>query len=282
MMHTQIKENRLRGSSAYPIVLYEMPNAETVLSAPMHWQDDVEVLSITQGSVALTLEGCQQLLHAGDIVWINPGQIHSFRAHTPDARCEIFIFPVQHLLFSEEDHDQQRWLRPLAEGKLHFPVQIPPDNPAYPLQEQLIALQKQRPVAYEMLTKALLLQMISHLVKSGALLRHQSSKNEDVCKEILRYIHKNYARKLTVEEVAHAVGISPTYFSAFFVRHFFCHFTDYLRAYRIEQACAMLSGTDMSVTGIALATGFNSGSHLIQHFRKAKGLTPLAYRHAGR
>lgn len=277
-MHNQIKENRLRGSSTYPIVLYEMPNEATALFAPLHWQDDVEMLSITQGTVELTLEEQTQLLHTGDIVWINPGQIHSFRAHTPDARCEIFIFPLQHLLFSAEDHDQQRYLRPLADGKLWFPTILPQSSPAHPLQEQLIILQKQRPVAYEILTKALLIQLISNLAQADALVQHQSTRNDDVCKKILHYIHHHYAQKLTVPEIAHAVAISPTYFSTFFVKHFYCRFSDYLRSYRIEQACAMLTNTDMSITEIALATGFNSGSHLIQHFRKSKRLTPLAYR----
>ena len=281
-MYDQIKESCLRGSAAYPIVLYEMPQGDTRLSAAMHWQDDVEVLSITRGEVELTLDGAQQRLQAGDAVWINPGQLHGFQACSPDARCDIFIFPLQHLLFSQEDHDQQRFLRPLAEGKLGFPAHLPADSPAHGLLQQIIALQKDRPIAYEMLTKALLIHLIGLFAQSGALVPLQSPRHDDTCKQILRYIQQHYAEKITVRTIAQAMAISPTYFSAFFAKHFFCRFSDYLLAYRLEQAGAMLKGTSLTVTEIALATGFSSSSHLIQHFRAAKGQTPLAYRKAAR
>lgn len=280
-MYDQIKENRLRGSAAFPFALYEMPHGDTALSAALHWQDDVEVLSVNRGEVALTLDSAQLLLHAGEVVWINPGQLHGFQGLTPDAHCDVFIFPLQHLLFSSEDHDQQSFLRPLAEGKLGFPPRLPPDTDCGPLLRQVIALQKAQPPAYELLTKALLLQLISRLAQADAFVRLLPARHDDICKRILTYVHEHYAEKITVRDAAEAAAISPTYFSAFFLKHFFMTFTDYLRHYRIEQVCAMLKHTSLSVTEIALAAGFNSASHMIQHFRRAKGITPLMYRRAG-
>lgn len=279
-MNDQFKENLRRGSEAYPIVLYEMPHGDTVLSAAMHWQDDVEVLSIDRGMVELTLDGSQTILRAGEAAWINPGQLHGFQALGADAHCEIFIFPLQHLLFQAEDHDQQGILRPLAEGDLGFPLHLPETGPARQLQQQIIALQKERPPAYEMLTKALLIQLIAHLAQAEALVPLQPAKHDDTCKQILLYIQQHYAEKITVPGIAQAVAISPTYFSAFFAKHFFCRFSEYLRRYRIEQACTLLARTTLPVTEIALATGFSSASHFIQIFREEKGTTPLAYRQA--
>lgn len=275
-MNEQMRETILRGSRAYPIVLYHLPNEKHPLHAPFHWQDDVEILFITNGKVELTLKGEVSLLNCGDIVCINPGELHSFRAATPDAGCDIFIFPLEHLLFSQEDHDQKRFLRPLAEGQLGFPLHI--KNGSTSLILQTIELQKERPVAYELQTKALLLQWIVRLAQEDSFVPMRPSKQSDVCKEILTYIGQHYAEPLTVSEVASAVGISPTYFSAFFTEHFSQHFVEYLRNIRLEQACALLLDTAMSVTEIALVVGFNSGSHFISHFRQAIGMTPLAYR----
>ena len=281
-MHQHFKENRLRGNPAYPFVLYEMPQEDNALCAAMHWQDDVEVLCITRGSVELTLDGSQQILHADDMICINPGQLHAFRAHSADAQCAIFIFPIQHLLFVVDDHDQQHYLRQLADGHLGFPLRLHTDCHPYQLIKQMIDLQKRRPVAYEMLTKALLLQMIAHLAQQDAFVPLQSARHNDVCKQILLYIQQHYSEKITVQDIAKAVAISPTYFSAFFARHFFCRFSDYLRNFWIEQACAMLTGTNTSVTEIALSVGFNSASHLVEQFRKTKNVTPRTYRNARR
>lgn len=275
-MNEQMRESVLRGSRAYPIVLYHLPNEQHPLHAPFHWQDDVEILIITSGTVELTLKGKVSLLHCGDIICINPGELHSFHAVTPDAGCDVFIFPTEHLLFSHEAHDQSRFPRHLAEGHLGFPMQV--DKEAKALIIQAVKLQKERPIAYELQTKALLLQLIVKLAQEDSFVSMCPSKQSDVCKEILTYIGQHYAGHLTVMEIATAVGISPTYFSAFFTEHFSMHFGEYLRSIRIEQACALLLETSMSITEIALSVGFNSSSHLIYCFRRTMGMTPLAYR----
>ena len=275
-MNDYMRETILRGSRAYPVVLYHLPNEQYPLHAPFHWQDDVEILIITSGEVELTLKGEVLLLNCGDIICINPGELHSFHAATPDAGCDIFIFPLEHLLFSHEDHDQKRFLRPLTEGQLGLPMHI--DKGSASLILQAVNLQKECPAAYELQTKALLLQWIVGLVQEDSFVSMRPSKQSDVCKEILIFIGQHYTEPLTVSEVASAVGISPTYFSAFFTEHFSQHFGDYLRSIRLEQACALLLDTSMSVTEIALGVGFSSGSHFISHFRQTMGMTPLAYR----
>ncbi len=277
-MDDQMRENRLRGSDAFPFVLYEMPYDGQPVLAACHWQEDMEILLVNRGEIELSLGGAPDVLHAGAAACINPGQLHSFRGLTPDAQCDIFIFPLQHLLFAQEDHAQLRYLRPLAEGKLGFPPYLPEGSMAQQLIWQVAALQRKRSSAYEIATKALLLQLVLQFVEADALVPLRPAKDGDICKKILTYIHQHYMEKLTVPDVAAAVGISPTYFSTFFVQHFFQHFSEYLRSYRIEQACAMLANTSMAVTDVALAAGFCSGSHFIRHFRDARGMTPYAYR----
>lgn len=277
-MNEQMRESRLRGNDVFPFVLYEMPSDGQPLSAAFHWQEDVEILAVNCGEIELTLDGASIILQAGMIVCINPGQFHGFRGVTSDAQCDIFIFPLQHLLFMSEDHDQHRYLRSLADGKLGFPLYLSENPITLQIVRQIIRIHKQLPPAYEMETKALLLLLIVQLTQTDAFVPLRPTRHSDLCKEILTYIRQHYIEKLTVSDVATAVGISPTYFSTFFAQHFFQHFSEYLRCYRIEQACALLAGTSMTVTAVALATGFSSGSHFIRQFRAVKGVTPFAYR----
>lgn len=277
-MNEQMRESRLRGNDVFPFVLYEMPSDGQPLSAAIHWQEDVEILAVNDGKIELTLDGASMILQAGMIVCINPGQLHGFRGVTPDAQCDIFIFPLQHLLFMREDHDQRRYLRSLADGKLGFPLYLSENSIALQIVRQIIRIHRQLPPAYEMETKALLLLLIVQLTQTDAFVPMSPTRHGDLCKEILTYIHQHYMEKLTVSDISTAVGISPTYFSTFFAQHFFQHFSEYLRCYRIEQACALLASTSMTVTDIALATGFGSGSHFIRQFRAVKGITPFAYR----
>ena len=46
---------------------------------------------------------------------------------------------------------------------------------------------------------------------------------------------------------------------------------DYLNYYRIERACYQLITTNLSITEIAYASGFNDLSYFIKTFKKYKG-----------
>ena len=269
-------ENCSRGCDAYPIILYHMPNEQYPLSTPFHWQDDLEILHITNGEITLSLDGKTYQGHAGEVVCINPGQLHSFHSNTPDASCDIFIFPLKHLLFTHEDHDQENLLRPLIEGQYGFPLYL--KNSAKQRLLQAIHLQKEQPVAYEMQTKALLLQMIAYISQQNAFILLHSAKKNDTCKEIILYIQQHYAEDLPILRIATAVGISPTYFSTYFTEHFGQTFSAYLCSFRINRACALLKSTSKSIAEIALSVGFGSESHFIRNFRKITGMTPFVYR----
>lgn len=277
-MNEEMRENLLRGSQAYPFVLYHMPYGGNQVAAMLHWQDDVEILSVTSGELNLFFDGNLIALHPGDIVCINPGQVHSFHSNAPETQLDIFIFPWENLKFAIADHDQQKYISFLADGKLGLPLLFCQNEEQRRLILYAIELQKQRPPAYEMMTKAILLMTAAKLAQADAFVSLCPTKNEETCKKILEYIHNHYSYKLTVADISTEVGISPTYFSTFFCEHFHQHFTDYLRNYRIEQACVLLSNANMSVAEIAVSVGFGSSSHFIQQFVKSKGITPLKYR----
>lgn len=277
-MNEQMRENLMRGSEAYPFVLYHMPHGDNQVAAMLHWQEDAEILSVTSGELDLFVDGNLSVLHAGDIVCINPGQLHSFHGSTPDTQLDIFIFPWKSLQFACPDHDQHKYLSFLADGKLGFPMFFCQSEEIFRMTVYAIELQKQRPAAYEMMTKAVLLMITARLAQAEAFIPLRPEKQEETCKKILAYIQQHYMEKLTVKDISAAIGISPTYFSSFFSGHFHQCFAEYLRSFRIEQACVLLISTNLSIAEIAVSVGFGSSSHFIQQFGESKGITPLRYR----
>jgi len=53
---------------------------------------------------------------------------------------------------------------------------------------------------------------------------------------------------------------------------------EYITKTRIIMAMAMLREERISVTEVALASGFGSGSHFSKVFKETVGITPLDYR----
>jgi AraC-like DNA-binding protein len=90
-----------------------------------------------------------------------------------------------------------------------------------------------------------------------------------------------YADALTVDDLASAAGLSPSYFSREFSRTFGETPHQYLLTRRLERAAALLRTTDWPVTDICFAVGASSVGSFTTSFRRMFDMSPVAYRTAG-
>jgi AraC-like DNA-binding protein len=97
-------------------------------------------------------------------------------------------------------------------------------------------------------------------------------------KRAVAYFQQNYARPLSRQDVAGAIGVSERYLSRVFRRELGLTPWEYLNRYRIAQAKEILRSTSDSITAISLRVGFNDLSHFGRAFRKVTGLSPSAFR----
>jgi AraC-like DNA-binding protein/ligand-binding sensor protein len=103
-------------------------------------------------------------------------------------------------------------------------------------------------------------------------------KHKDMMFKAADYMKKHYAQKLTLEEVAGSVYLSPSYFSKVFKETMGHTFNVYLNRLRIEKSkLLLLSGTE-SITDICDRVGFEDQSYFTKVFKKYAGMTPARYR----
>jgi AraC-like DNA-binding protein len=91
---------------------------------------------------------------------------------------------------------------------------------------------------------------------------------------------ERYAEPFGVEDAACAAGLSLYHFIREFRRAFGCTPARYLRERRLTRARQLLAVSDLSVTDICFAVGFESLGSFCTLFRKSEGMTPAAYRAA--
>ena len=89
---------------------------------------------------------------------------------------------------------------------------------------------------------------------------------------------ERFAEPLGVEDVARAAGLSLYHFIREFRRAFGCTPARYLRERRLTRARQLLAVSDLPVTDICFAVGFESLGSFCTLFRKSEGTTPAAYR----
>ncbi len=95
---------------------------------------------------------------------------------------------------------------------------------------------------------------------------------------VLNYINEYYAEDLTLEMVAEHSGFSKFHFSRLFKKYTNTTFYDYLIYKRLQAAEQLLAEADLSITDIALRTGFSSISTFNRTFKRKKNCTPREYR----
>lgn len=88
----------------------------------------------------------------------------------------------------------------------------------------------------------------------------------------------NRTNRLSLEEVAKRVGLSPWYFRRKFREIQGVGFKHYQMQVRMREASRLLLDPGLSITEVAMALGYNGASQFARVFRKYIGISPREYR----
>lgn len=95
----------------------------------------------------------------------------------------------------------------------------------------------------------------------------------------VRYIEEHLTTgRLTLQEVAEHVSLSPNYLSSLFKKEMQLSFVDFITAKRVEKAKELLSTTDMSIREAAEAAGFQDAGYFSKTFTRITGKRPSHFR----
>lgn len=109
---------------------------------------------------------------------------------------------------------------------------------------------------------------------------HMVSDNDEKQFVIMakRYVSDKIDCKITMEEVAKSLYITPAYFSVAFKKETGQNFIDYIMQVKIEKAKKLLQSSDYRVKDIAVKIGYDDYTYFCKIFKKIEGKTPLEYR----
>lgn len=123
------------------------------------------------------------------------------------------------------------------------------------------------------------------------ILRYWNSKNIDLeldvtlsndlitkIQQVMDYISNNFRDEITASFAAKMCNVSYSYFSRIFKQITKHSFSEYLNYVRITEAEKLLAATDLSMTEIAMQTGFSTSSYFIQQFKLHKHISPKQFR----
>ncbi len=96
---------------------------------------------------------------------------------------------------------------------------------------------------------------------------------------VYNYAAKHFKQKVSLEEVASLLNMTPTSFSRYFTMKTSKSFSYFLTELRIRNACKALSTEEAkNIAQICYESGFNTLSNFNKQFKTFVGMTPTEYR----
>jgi two-component system response regulator YesN len=103
-------------------------------------------------------------------------------------------------------------------------------------------------------------------------------KNMQVVNSAVDYIRTYYQRRLTLEEIAQQVYVSPSYLSRLFKKEIGCTVIELLTKVRVEEAKKVFHDPKYTVRQVAAEIGFEDANYFSKVFRRIEGITPSEYK----
>lgn len=253
-----------------------------------HWHHEVELLVIREGTFQMEQNLENEILRAGDICFVNSGDLHQLESCEGGSVHDALIFNPQILKCAYQDVIEEQVISPFLAGKQLLPHIIRKEDEGADeirrICEWFCNIRWYPDDETYLLAKLELYRLLFLLKQKGLMVSTESSFNAsekekiDRYKRVVTYMQKHFARKVTLEELALEARCNPQYLCHFFKEIAKISPIQYLISYRLERAKEMLRDTTKPVLEVSMDCGFENVSYFIRQFKKMEGVTPRAYR----
>lgn len=245
------------GNHSYNVYIYNEINYDP------HFHKNYEIIYVISGKAVCTVNNKTKIIEEGDFAFCLSNEIHSIKG-IGESKIWIGVFSEDFI------HEFKKYQK----GKMgvDFSFRCPESLMSY-LSENLI----KRELSDVFVIKSCLYALCSEYLKQIPL-EESNSKQATLMGDIVEYIEKNYKKTLSLASMAEELGYEYCYFSKVFNRLFAMNFNDYINIYRFNEACVMLTETEMPITNVSYESGFQSIRSFNNTFKRLAGVSPSEYR----
>ncbi len=264
-----------------PTVLFAS-KSKLVKDWKYHSHDYTELTVILSGNGKYHIEGNTYNVQAGDVIMCNPGVKHqSLEANEKEPIIEFVAgFTDFHFTGMPENSitikDGGYVLRMSSENRQEVKKRC----------YEMVAEYEANNLGKYFMMKAQLMQIVLVILREMQPVteqqkscRFESYNKNYVVKKIISYLNENYACKISLDQIAQNLYLSPVYISKLFKEETGESPINYLIKIRLEKAKDMLEKeVQGSVKSVAKNVGYDDVYHFSKLFKKYYGISPLNYR----
>lgn len=254
-------------------------------SYPAHWHTALELIMPIEHTYTIEIAQSSVCLSPGDIFLIPSGELHTLTA--PPQGSRIILQIEYSLLASFEDFPALLYrLRPYllltntSQPELHRE-----------LHSMLTTLTDHYFSGEPFKEASAYASLLQFFVRLGSTILYQEDtrsfsdvpvkKQQEYMRkfhDVLSYLQKHCTENPDAETLASIAGFSVSHFIRLFRQYTGISWYSYLNHQKILHAAHLLASTELSVTAIAMQSGFNSLATFNRIFKAEKQCTPTEYK----
>lgn len=283
------------------------------MECDLHTHEFVELIFVAVGSCEQYIDGVKYHAEAGDLLFVNYGQTHTFTAiseefiyynllYVPDFFSEELmnseniyeIFQISMFQEFMEEESENRRKEELAQRKeagaetagITGSQKVSFKDAEYPgilkIIEDMYQEFREKEIGYHSVLNGysrVLFSKILRKLKGGRVSREARQYLKRITDECLAYIDARCFEKITLKEIAEHTFYNPFYFSRIFKEQCGISLSEYIKEKRMTEAARLLQTTRYSNDEVMEKVGYTDKKQFYQNFKEIYGLTPSQFRH---
>lgn len=238
-----------------------------------HYHETYALGVIEKGAYQFVHRGVMQRIEQGQILLINPNEVHSGEpVDNIGWKYRMFYPSVTLMQQLANEITGEDWLMPF------FPTPVINDTT---MARQLLHLHH----VLEKSENRLKRDTTMRIVLGSLILRHAQEEPVSCCtqtereavRRVREYLETTYEDNTSLDELAVIAELSPFHLVRVFKKETGLPPHTYLTHVRVQRAREMLKDNPLSIADVAYATGFTDQSHLTRWFKRMVGVTPGKY-----
>ena len=290
--YPKLWKNFLDSESKIPIVVSSIQKVMDVNHHPnkISIHDDFELVfmqEIEKGTFYINDSVVN--IRTGDLILIKPHVPHYLKIEC-DRPCR-FLYLKFRFTKSDEDkysktslNDFLSFITESNDDEGFFAISHTHCSSISSLMQQIMHEQKTNDNESEFLQSLLTMEIFVWLSRClrmqwESALKSKENKLYEIMESAKAYIDENFAKDISLSDIADYVYLSVSHFSRAFKKTYKISPIQYLLQVRIETAKKLLLETNNKINDIASSVGFSAQQRFNDIFKKQTGFSPGSYRH---
>ncbi|MDO5422256.1 MAG: AraC family transcriptional regulator [Eubacteriales bacterium] len=243
-----------------------------------HYHLFYEIFYIMDGSIRHTINGNEQILQPGDIVFLNLEDFHCFY-RTSETSCRHRDIIIRTDFFESVcDFIGEDFKQAYMKNQLSKVITLPFEQiKRYDGMLTNIALSLDTNSAFRQANmRTFCVSLLNCLITEE--IQNDFEYYPVWFKELLNRFHMNDYLQASLDQILQPFHFSRSYMCRTFQRYMGCTMTDYLNDIRLQQAAYRLQYTDDTILSICCAVGISSISYFNRIFKEKYGVSPRVFR----